>query len=53
MLTRHFLKVLLIFTTLIAFGLLGVFLVTFFDKESKSDQQEGRVTVPEDRVLAE
>lgn len=35
MLTRHFLRVLLIFTSLIAFGLLGVFLVGILSEDAE------------------
>lgn len=33
MLTRHFLKTLVVFTGLIVLGLIGVFLVSYFDKQ--------------------
>jgi hypothetical protein len=53
MVTGHFLRVLLIFTTLIAIGLLGVFLVSVLNSEPESDTVEGARTIPQERVLAE
>jgi len=38
MLNKHFFKTLLMFTAMIAIGLIGVFLFSYFDK---SDNQQG------------
>ncbi|MEK7564220.1 MAG: hypothetical protein AAB510_01450 [Patescibacteria group bacterium] len=37
MLTKHFLKTLIVFTLLIALGLGGIFLVSYFDENSTDD----------------
>lgn len=53
MVTGHFLRVLLVFTTLIAIGLLGVFLVGVLNSEPEDTGVEGARTIPQERVLAE
>lgn len=55
MITRHFLKTLLIFTTLIAVGLLGVFLISVLNEDSNSkgkDTVSGARVIPKDRIIA-
>jgi len=37
MITKHFFKTLVIFTGMIIFGLIGVFLVNHFDQNEKSN----------------
>jgi hypothetical protein len=40
MLTKHFLKTLILFTMMIMLGLVGVFLVGYFDKEGQQTTAE-------------
>ena len=35
MITNHFLKSLILFTSMIVLGLIGVFLVSYFDKDNE------------------
>lgn len=43
MITKHFFKILILFTAMIILGLIGVFGVGYFGKESNNNKPDGQV----------
>jgi hypothetical protein len=43
---KHFIKTLLIFSGMIFIGLLGVFLLNYFDKDKKETQIPNGINIP-------
>ena len=50
MINKHFLKTLLVFTGMIFLGLLGIFLISYFDKMGGGDQEGTGVADTETEV---